>query len=176
MSGCSLVFPLAKRGEQNDRHFHENLHCTLTFHQAFLLHTNWWNALGGRVQLTQCTVQISIILWPSLRQTHVWTCPPQSYANMYTVHHVQRMFVHLLLHGQNVRKLIQLSFVAPSVRINSECWQMLLNPMNLHCQGESLSSDHLTDITKIHNFPGHVQAWQRLCSPLSTSVFYSFSL
>lgn len=35
-----------------------------------------------------------------------------------------------------------------STKQNSECWQMLLNRMDLYCQGKSLYSDHLTGITK----------------------------
>lgn len=41
-------------------------------------------------------------------------------------------------------------------------------------KGKGLAPDHLTEVTEINGFAGHVRAWQRVRSPPSTSVFYSF--
>ncbi len=39
---------------------------------------------------------------------------------------------------------------------------------------KGLAPDHLTEVTEINGFAGHVRAWQRVLSPPSTSAFYSF--
>lgn len=60
------------------------------------------------------------------------------------------------------------------------CWQAALtdvksNSIHLHSLYEvkvkGLAPDHLTEVTEINGFSGHVWALQRVCSALSTSVF-----